>query len=341
MQTTPAITVSVIGASGYSGLELVRILARHPQVRIGSLIAQSTVGKKFSDLSLVPGFDAPFVAFTPDAVAGSDLVFVALPSGEALDIIPTLVASGAKVIDLGGDFRLRNTTEYSTFYKREHSAVELLATSVYGLPEWNKAAIRNASFIANPGCYATSIALPLLPLVKDTQIANSNVMISSLSGVSGAGKKSAFEYSFTEINDSVQAYRTGGTHQHIPEVRQALREIAGGDISFSFVPHLAPITRGIHTTIMAPLASGATAESVAESFAAAYADAPFVSLIGSAAPALKRVQQTNMIEIGWSIDRDANTLAVFATIDNLLKGAAGQAVQNMNIMCGFDETTAL
>lgn len=341
MKSDTQIGVSVIGASGYSGMELVRLLARHPHVRIDSLVAQSSVGKMLSDVALVSGFDAPFVEYSDTVLTASELVFVALPSGEALELIPEIIANGKRVIDLGGDFRLRDLAEYKKFYKRDHSAVGLLDASVYGMPEWNSVSIASAQFVANPGCFATSIILAMLPLVKNSLIEPKHIAISSLSGVSGAGKKSAFEFSFTEINDSVQAYRTGGTHQHIPEIRQAIADYTGSDISFSFVPHLAPITRGIHTTIMAPLASSVGAKQIAAAFEGAYSTAPFVSHIGSAPPALRRVLQTNMIEIGWSIDEATNTLAVFSTLDNVLKGAAGQAVQNMNIMCGFDEAMGL
>jgi N-acetyl-gamma-glutamyl-phosphate reductase len=184
------------------------------------------------------------------------------------------------------------------------------------------------------------VIIPLAPLVKSGVINASQIVVNALSGVSGAGKKSTFEHSFTELNDSIQAYRVGGKHQHIPEIKQAIKTFGGNDIHVTFIPYLAPITRGIHTTITAPLAANATDTTVANAFAL-YNSEPFVALSPNVPPALRRVQQTNMIEIGWSIDPSTNMLIVFSTIDNLLKGAAGQAVQNMNIMFGFDETTGL
>lgn len=343
MEKEGNITASVIGASGYSGIELVRLLSRHPDVSIGSLIGNANVGRSLSEISLdsKPCDALVIESYTPQAVASSDLVFVALPSGETFDIIQDLVAQGKHLIDLSGDYRLQNINDYKTFYGREHRAKGLLSSAVYGLPELNRFAISSATFVSNPGCYATSIILPLVPLVRSGIISFSQIAVNSFSGISGAGKKSNFEYSFTELNDSIQAYRTDGTHQHIPEIKQAVKQFGGNDISFTFVPHLVPITRGIHTTITAPLMPNVTLQDVQHSFEVLYEHEPFVALSPSVPPALRRVQHTNMIEIGWSIDPEANTLVIFSTIDNLLKGAAGQAIQNMNIMYGFEEVSGL
>ncbi|HYM20677.1 MAG TPA: N-acetyl-gamma-glutamyl-phosphate reductase [Candidatus Kapabacteria bacterium] len=342
MKSIDNIRASVIGASGYSGIELVRLLSRHPNVTLGSLIANSSAGKAFADISLhhVSGGDVEIGSYSPEAVASSDVVFIALPSGEAMNITSDLVASGKRVIDLGGDFRLQDVNEYKSFYGRDHGQTELLGDAVYGLPELNRDAISQAKFVSNPGCYATSVIVPLVPLVKSGVIDGSKIVVNTLSGISGAGKKSTFEYSFTELNDSILAYRVGGKHQHIPEIKQAVKEFGGSNISMTFVPHLAPITRGIHSTITAPLAANMSTDSIATAFAQ-YQNEPFIALSPNVPPALRRVQHTNMIEIGWCIDETTNTLVVFSTIDNLLKGAAGQAVQNMNIMFGFDETTGL
>lgn len=336
------IIVSVIGAAGYSGVELVRILTKHPVVSIGALVANSNAGKKLSDISLHAKNEAKmFETYSPEAIASSDLVFVALPSGEGFEIISDLTSQGKSVIDLGGDFRLQNTSEYKKYYGRDHQHQNLLNKAIYGMPELNRDSIATSQFISNPGCYATSIILPLVPLVKSAVISDSHIVVNSYSGISGAGKKNTFEYSFTELNDSIQAYKANGSHQHIPEIKQGVRQFGGSDISFTFVPHLAPITRGIHTTVTAPLMPGITANDVLTAFHEQYKDEPFVALSPDVPPALKRVQHTNMIEIGWNINADTNTLVIFSAIDNLMKGAAGQAVQNMNIMCGFEETMGL
>ncbi len=342
MKTNNSISVSVIGASGYSGTELVRLLSRHPQVKLVALGAHSSVGKSFSDFSLNKGAAAIPDFSTNEAAANAqaDVTFVALPSGESIQVIGELAAKGKTVIDLGGDFRLRDLDDHKKYYKHEHPAHELTASATYGLSEFNRSAIASATLVANPGCYATGIILPLAPLVKASAIETSGIVINSLSGVSGAGKKQSIDYSFTELNDSIHAYRIG-EHQHTPEIRQAIKDFASKDISFTFVPHLAPITRGIHTTIVAPLATGVTAEQINEIYHEQFSTEPFIALSGAKAPALRRVQQTNMAEIGWVVDTHTNSLVVLSTIDNLLKGAAGQAVQNMNIRFGFEETLGL
>ncbi len=342
VNNTQQIKASVIGASGYSGIELVRLLSHHPYVQLDAIIAQTSAGKTFSEVSLGSAglHTTPFSAYSIDLVADSDVIFSALPSGESMQIVQRLINDGKKVIDLSGDFRLQDADSYEAYYGKEHSAMRLTATAAYGLSELNREAIKNAQLVSNPGCYATSAILPIVPLIKDSIIDGSNIVITSLSGISGAGKKNSFEYSFTELNDSVQAYKVG-KHQHVPEIKQAVKTFGGSDINLTFVPHLAPITRGIHTTIVAPLSSHIRAEDIIASFNNEFASEPFVALSGAQPPALRRVQYTNMIEIGWAIDPTTNSLVVLSTIDNLLKGAAGQAVQNMNILFGFEETSGL
>jgi N-acetyl-gamma-glutamyl-phosphate reductase len=336
------IKASVVGASGYSGIELVRLLSRHPHVMLDAIIAQTSAGKTFSQVSLGSAglHTTPFSAYSAELVADSDMIFSALPSGESMQIVQNLIDQGKKVIDLSGDFRLQDAGSYADYYGKHHSAMHLTATAAYGLSELNRNAIKNAQLVSNPGCYATSCILPIVPLIKDRIIDDANIVVTSLSGISGAGKKTSFEYSFTELNDSVQAYKVG-KHQHVPEIKQAVKTFGGSEIGLTFVPHLAPITRGIHTTIIAPLFSDVSAEDISASFNEQYAAEQFVALSGPQPPALRRVQQTNMIEIGWAIDPSTNSLVVLSTIDNLLKGAAGQAVQNMNILFGFEETSGL
>lgn len=334
--------VSIVGASGYSGAELLRILLRHKHVAIEKLFASSSVGKRVADV--YPWFsgrvDAAYDAYSPDAVGTSDLVFIALPSGEAMNIVPELVERKKKIIDLGGDFRLKDPSLYQKYYKHEHKATSILPNAVFGLPEWNAPAISSATLVANPGCYPTSAILPLAPLLKERTIQPAGISISSLSGVSGAGRSSSVDLSFVEVNESVRAYKVG-VHQHIPEITTVLEQLSGQQVALTFVPHLLPVTRGIYTTMYAPLARNVQAPEVSAAFQKYYSDKPFVRVSDTAIPEMKNVNYTNFIDIGFRIYRENNQLLIFSAIDNLVKGAAGQAVQNMNLMFGFDETEGL
>lgn len=332
--------VSILGASGYSGAELLKHLVHHPSVTIGSLFAGASAGKNVRDvLPQVKGLpERVLEAYTPEAACKSDLVFVALPSGEAMNIVPELLKRNKRVVDLGGDFRLDNVSMYEAFYKRAHTSADLLGTAVYGLPEWTRERVKAAPLVANPGCYPTSILLPLLPLVKERLIGTEGVVVNSLSGVSGAGRSSSVDLSFAEVNESVKAYKVG-THQHTPEIALAFRELAGWDVSFTFVPHLLPITRGIYTTISAPLASGINEQMVQEVYQRYYGAEHFVRF--RTVPEIKYVAHTNYIDIGFSLQPDTGRIVIMSAIDNLVKGAAGQAIQNMNLMLGFNETEAL
>jgi N-acetyl-gamma-glutamyl-phosphate reductase len=336
------VRVSILGASGYSGGELVKILSRHSLVQLDGLFANKSAGS--SVRSLYPWFggakNATFEAYSPELVAASDIVFLALPSGEAMNLAPTLIAQGKKVIDLGGDFRLHDSKEYSNYYHCEHSAKSLLKEAVYGIPEWNATAITNAKLVANPGCYPTSVILPLAPLLKERLIESGNITINSLSGVSGAGRKASLDLSFSEINDSVKAYKIGN-HQHIPEIQLALNTLSGVEPSFTFIPHLIPITRGIFTTITADLTKGTSLAKIEAAYESYYGDAPFVRFALGAMPEIKHVTNTNFISIGFSEYAKSGKLVIHSAIDNLIKGAAGQAVQNMNLMFGFTECEAL
>jgi N-acetyl-gamma-glutamyl-phosphate reductase len=336
------INVSIVGASGYSGIELLKILTRHPQVHIDRLFANTSAGKSFAEV--VPLFtktlDKTLESFSIKAIKASDVVFIALPSGEALNLVPEILMSGKRVIDLGGDFRLKDTATYERYYKRPHTAEKDLREAVYGLPEWNTAKIKQAKILSNPGCYPTSVILPLAPLLKESIIEPKGIAVSSLSGVSGAGRSASVEMSFGEVNESVRAYKVG-THQHIPEIRTTLEEISGKPISFSFVPHLLPITRGIYTTIYAILKENIDEQKILAAYEKYYSQAPFVRYSASAVPEIKNVTGTNFIDIGFRINKDDNQLIILSVIDNLIKGAAGQAVQNMNLMFGFEETGGL
>jgi N-acetyl-gamma-glutamyl-phosphate reductase len=336
------ISVSVVGASGYSGIELLKILVRHPGVCIDKLFANSSAGKHLADVA--PSFgktiDRVLELYSLDAITKSDLMFIALPSGEAMNLVPAMLSAGKRVIDLGGDFRLQDTSLYERYYKRTHSASAILQQSVYGLPEWNYAQIKSASLIANPGCYPTSAILPLAPLLTEGIIEPKGIAVSSLSGVSGAGRSASVEMSFAEVNESVRAYKVG-THQHIPEIKATLELLSNTQVKLSFVPHLLPITRGIYTSSYATLKKPVTEQTILAVYEKYYATAPFVRYSATAIPEIKNVVYTNFIDIGFRINQEDGQIVVLSTIDNLIKGAAGQAVQNMNIMFGMNETEGI
>ena len=336
------ISVSVVGASGYSGIELLKILTRHPGVIIDKLFANSSAGKHLADVAPIftKTIDRMLESYAVDKIQSSDLIFIALPSGEAMNIVPAMLLAGKRVIDLGGDFRLQDTSLYERYYKRTHSASAILKQSVYGLPEWNFDQIKSAVLIANPGCYPTGAILPLAPLLKEGIVESDGIAISSLSGVSGAGRSASVDMSFAEVNESVRAYKVG-THQHIPEIRTTLELLSNTQVKLSFVPHLLPITRGIYTSTYTALKRQVNEQEILAVYEKYYAAAPFVRTSATTIPDIKNVAHTNFIDIGFRINQEDGQLIVLSTIDNLIKGAAGQAVQNMNIMFGMNETEGL
>ncbi len=336
------ISVSIIGASGYSGIETYRILLRHPSVRVARLFAQTSAGKRVDELypDLRARTNRLYESFTPEKLADTDVVFVTLPSGEALQLVPQLLSMGLRVIDLGGDFRLKDTAAYKTYYKRDHTAIDVLANAVYSLPELHGRTVKDARLVSNPGCYPTASVLPLAPLLKRKLIGPAGITINALSGVSGAGRSSSVDLSFAEVSDSVKAYKVG-VHQHTPEIESVLSEHAGTDVRVTFTPHLLPITRGILTTITVPLAPGASEQSITGCLRDAYGHAPFVRLLGAHPPEIRSVVNTNYIDIAWHLYPQNGHLILMSAIDNLVKGAAGQAVQNFNLMCGLPETEGL
>ena len=336
------ISVSIVGASGYSGMELIKILFRHPGVHLDRLFANSSAGKHLSEVApfLNKSFDKELELYSVDKTAKSDLIFIALPSGEAMKLVPEMISAGKRVIDLGGDFRLQDTSLYERYYKRTHSASAALKKSVYGLPEWNSTQIQSASLVANPGCYPTSVILPLAPLLKEGIIEPTGIAVNSLSGVSGAGRSASVEMSFAEVNESVHAYKVG-THQHIPEIKTVLESLSKTPVKFTFVPHLLPVTRGIYTSTSAMLKKPVNEQAILAIYEKYYSAAPFVRYSAEAIPEMKNVAYTNFIDVGFRIDPEGGQIVVLSTIDNLIKGAAGQAVQNMNIMFGKHETEGL
>ena len=340
------IKVGIVGVSGYGGGELARLLLAHPQVNLSYVTSGTYAGKPLR--AALPGAapsDLVCEEFDEAVCAAKcDFVFLAGESGLAMKIAPGLLDAGKKVVDLSADFRLKDPAAYQEWYHAEHTAPQLLAEAVYGLPELNKRLIRAARLVANPGCYPTSAILALVPLLNDDLIVPETIIVDSYSGVSGGGRsKFGLDYHFSEVNESLRPYGVGGIHRHTPEIEQSLSHAAGGAITLTFTPHLAPITRGILTTAYATLRS--YGDFLTEFYRDSYTvqlEAPFVTVLEPGEfPATKHVYGTNFCHIGLAVDKRTNRVIVVSAIDNLVKGAAGQAVQNMNLMCGFPETAGL
>jgi N-acetyl-gamma-glutamyl-phosphate reductase len=321
--------VAILGASGYTGLELTRLVARHGQLELVALGSDRWVGDTALQRAGVSGpHYASMVAATN---ADADLVFLATPAEVSHGLVPRVVARGGRVVDLSGAFRLRDAAHYPTYYKIDHAHAPLLAEAVYGLPELGaRDAIRTARVVANPGCYATAIALAIKPVAP---LVTGRVIADAASGVTGAGRKATEEMSFAEVADDMRAYRVL-RHQHVPEIEQTV------GLRVTFVPHLLPIRRGILATCHAQLAEGMTAAGVAAAFARAYGDEPFIELAAVDDVRIAAIAGTNRCRIGYAIG-DAGELVVLSALDNLVKGAAGQALQNANLMLGLDETRGL
>jgi N-acetyl-gamma-glutamyl-phosphate reductase len=324
-------TVAVAGATGYAGRELLRLLARHPHVRLTAAMASST-SPAGRPAALARVWDGEIAGFDADALARAEVVFLALPEAAAASVAPALVAAGARVIDLSGAFRLTDDAARKRWYPE---TVEVPGGAIYGLPEITGSALADASLVACAGCYPTVSLLPLVPLARAGLLdIAAGVVVDAKSGVSGAGKAPSERTHFSECHGSVAAYGLFG-HRHTPEMEQAL----GCDVTF--VPHLVPLDRGILSTSYARLVAGVTGAQVAEALHAAYDDAPFVRLTGETLPEIKHVAHTNFCDIGWRVDESARRVILVSCIDNLLKGAAGQAVQIFNRALGYDERTAL
>ncbi len=336
-----AIRVGIVGGTGYTGVELLRLLARHPEVELKAITSRGDAGKPVADM--FPSLRGHVgLAFSDPAQAGldeCDAVFFATPNGIAMQQVPALLDAGVKVIDLAADFRLKDATDWGKWYGMSHACPHLLEQAVYGLPEVNREQIRTARLVANPGCYPTAVQLGFIPLIEAGVVDLGGLIADAKSGVSGAGRKAEVHTLFAEASDNFKAYGVGG-HRHLPEIRQGLSAVASRDVGLTFVPHLTPLIRGIHATLYARLnAECADLQSLYEQ---RYANERFVDVLPSGShPETRSVRASNMCRIAVHRPQGGDTVVVLSVIDNLVKGAAGQAVQNLNLMFGFDESCGL
>lgn len=338
------IKVGVLGATGYAGIEVVRLLTAHPEAEIVRVVSQSFVGQRISDVypNLKGICDLECCALDVDDIANScDLVFTALPHGASKTVIPDLFGKGLKIIDLSGDFRYNDPNVYEQWYGEPHSAPEVLSQSVYGLCELHRDEIKKHRLIGNPGCYTTCSILGLAPLVAAKIVDTKNLIIDAKSGVTGAGRSASLPNIFCEVNESLKAYKVA-THRHTSEIEQELSILGGEDIILSFTPHLVPMQRGILATCYANLNKPMTTEELVDLYKDFFKNEEFVRVYEAGTlPEIKHVAGSNYVGLGIVADERLNRAVVVSCIDNLVKGAAGQAVQNMNLICGLDEGTGL
>jgi len=335
------IKVSIVGGSGYTGIELLRLLISHPNVIIHQITSRNDAGKLVSDIypSLRGSLPHTFIDPAQAKLKEAELVFFATPNGIAMNYVKELLESGVKVIDLAADFRIQDVSIWEKWYEMKHNAVEELKKAVYGLPEVNRAAIKNAQLVANPGCYPTAIQLALAPLIRDNLINTETIIADAKSGISGAGKKTETHLLMLEASENFRAYGLTG-HRHLPEIEENLKAIAGTNkIKLTFVPHLIPMVRGIHATLYVDCIKDFDPSTI---FNESYKDEPFVDVLDSGScPETKSVRGSNLCRLSFYKVPDTNRLIILSVIDNLVKGAAGQAIQNMNIMMSWPESTGL
>ena len=338
------IRVAICGGSGYAGGELLRILSNHPLVTITSVTSEKSAGKSVIDLfpNLHQYSNLTYEPLRPRGILDkADVFFMALPHGESQEAVDFFFREGKRVIDLSADYRLKDPKIYQQWYKVEHKFQKTLKKAVYGFPELYRKKISETHLVANPGCYPTGAILGIFPSVKNKLIDVGSIVIDSTSGTSGAGRKAEIAFSYCEVNEGFRAYAIA-THRHTPEIEQEISAIAGKDIKVNFTPHLAPFDRGILSTIYARLTKPIDTKRALEIYKKVYINEPFVKVLENGRfPNVKNVRGTNCCEIGLSVNKRTNTLIVITAIDNLVKGASGVAVQNMNIMTGFDEKTGL
>jgi len=335
------VRVGIVGGTGYTGVELLRLLASHGQVEVVAITSRAECGRRVDELfpNLRGHYQLVFSEPEVTELAACDVVFFATPHNVAMNLVPELLAAGTRVIDLSADYRLRDAVQWSQWYGEPHASPELLAEAVYGLPEVNRAAIAGARLVACPGCYPTAVQLGLIPLLARGLVDPAHLIASAASGVSGAGRQAKLDNLLSEVSDSFKAYGVAG-HRHLPEIEQGLGDVAGQPVQVTFVPHLLPMIRGIHATLFGQLrADPGDVQALYESW---YADEPFVDVLPvGMLPQTRTVRGANRCQIAINIPQERDTLVVMSTIDNLVKGASGQAIQNLNIMLGLPEDTGL
>ena len=334
------IRIGIVGGTGYTGVELLRLLAQHPQAEIVAITSRGDAGTAVSGMfpSLRGRVDLRFEDPAKANLSGCDVVFFATPNGIAMQQAPVLLEAGVRVVDLAADFRIKDVAEWEKWYGMTHACPEWIDKAVYGLPEMNREQIRSARLVANPGCYPTAVQLGFMPLLKSGLLETSSLIADAKSGVSGAGRKAETHIMFAEASDNFKAYGVSG-HRHLPEIRQGLGMMSGASVGLTFVPHLTPIIRGIHATLYGRIKSEADFQGL---FERAYANEPFVDVLPDKShPETRSVRSANICRIAVHRPQGGDTLVILSVIDNLVKGAAGQAVQNMNLMFGLDESTGL
>jgi N-acetyl-gamma-glutamyl-phosphate reductase len=335
------IKVGIVGGTGYTGVELLRLLAIHEAVEVAVITSRAESGRRVDDLfpNLRGHYDLSFSNPDLTQLRSCDVVFFATPHNVAMNLVPELLAEGVRVIDLSADYRIRDPQLWSQWYGEPHASPELLASAVYGLPEVNREKIVGANLIACPGCYPTSVLLGLIPLLANNLVDPESVIASSASGVSGAGRQAKIDNLHSEVSDSFKAYAVTG-HRHLPEIEQGLSDAHGSPVKITFVPHLLPIVRGIHSTLFARLRK--PAEALQEMYEAFYADEPFVDVLPAGMyPQTRTVKGANRCQLSVAVPQNRDTVVVMSAIDNLVKGASGQAIQNMNIALGLPESMGL
>ncbi|GFO72288.1 N-acetyl-gamma-glutamyl-phosphate reductase [Bathymodiolus japonicus methanotrophic gill symbiont] len=336
------IRAGIVGGTGYTGVELLRILALHDQVEVAVVTSRSDDGMRVDALypSLRGSIEICFTKPDVESLASCDVVFFATPNGTAMLMAEQLLARNVKVIDLSADFRIKDAAEWAKWYGMEHACPDLIAEAVYGLPEINRAQISEANLLACPGCYPTAVQLGFLPLIEQGLIESSHLIADVKSGVSGAGRKASVATLMSETGESFKAYASAG-HRHFPEIVQGLSLAAGKQVGLTFVPHLVPMIRGIHATLYAQL-KGDLASQLQSIYEQRYADERFVDVLPAGVhPDTRNVRGSNNCQISVVVPQGGNTVVVLSVIDNLVKGAAGQAIQNMNLMFGFNEKHGL
>ena len=336
--------IGIVGATGYTGVELLRLLATHQSVEISYVTSRSNAGTRVDAMfpNLRGFIDLDFSDPSTDALAQCDLVFFATPNGVAMNHVPALLEAGTKVIDLAADFRIKDIDVWSKWYSMEHACPDLVAEAVYGMPELNREQVKGARLVANPGCYPTAVTLGIKPLIDAGLIDLDGIIADTKSGISGAGKQANVATLLSEAGESFKAYAVQG-HRHQPEIAQTLSLLSGSDVNLTFVPHLLPIIRGIHATLYAKANDGLNDEPALQAlYEKTYKDEPFVDVLPAGShPETRGVKTSNMCRIAVHKPAYQNQIIVLSVIDNLVKGAAGQAIQNMNLMLGFDEVTGL